>query len=243
MMPRTALAVVPRAARRATRENADETIPAAAIDTLSASIVHDLRNPLAAIRACAEMLTDLHLSADDAKRLGRNIHKAAVRMQELLADLAGLAQGKMAAAETCNLREVLAAVSEHAAVAADHQGVDILLDLPARMEMTMARTRMERVFINLITNALEAMSGSGRIRITAREAGDCAHIEIEDSGPGIPPEIRGRLFDPFVTAGKKDGWGLGLALSRRTVRDHGGDMWIEPADGARFVIRLPLSLE
>ncbi len=64
---------------------------------------------------------------------------------------------------------------------------------------------------------------------------------MEDSGPGIPLRIRDRLFDPFVTAGKKNGLGLGLALARRTVRDHGGDMWVEPADGARFVIRLPLT--
>jgi signal transduction histidine kinase len=79
------------------------------------------------------------------------------------------------------------------------------------------------------------------IRLAAREAGDCAFIEVEDYGAGIPPEIYGRLFDRFTTAGKKEGVGLGLALSRRTVRDHGGDMWIEPADGARFVIRLPLN--
>jgi signal transduction histidine kinase len=97
------------------------------------------------------------------------------------------------------------------------------------------------VFSNLIGNALEAMPVGGKIRIAARKAGDCALIEVEDSGPGIPPEIYSLVFDPFITAGKKDGLGLGLALSRRTVRDHGGDMWIEPADGARFVIRLPLS--
>jgi signal transduction histidine kinase len=63
---------------------------------------------------------------------------------------------------------------------------------------------------------------------------------VEDSGPGIPPEIQDRLFEPFVSARKKDGLGLGLATSRRTVRDHGGEMWTEAALGARFVIRLPL---
>jgi hypothetical protein len=93
----------------------------------------------------------------------------------------------------------------------------------------------------LIANALEAMPRGGQIRISARKAGCFAFIAVEDSGPGIPPEICGRLFAPFVTLGKKEGLGLGLALSRRTVRDHGGDMWIEPASGARFVIRLPLS--
>ena len=212
-----------------------------AIDPICTSIIHDLRNPLGAIYACAEMLIDLPLTPETAKRLGRNIHKAAGRMRELLADLVGMTQGKMAVSNNCDLHELLAALCEDAAVAADNQSVEILLDCPLGMETTMTRARMERVFINLITNALEAMPSGGNIRISAREAGDCALIEVEDSGPGIPPEIYGRLFDPFVTAGKKDGLGLGLALSRRTIRDHGGDMWIEPAGGARFVMRLPLS--
>jgi signal transduction histidine kinase len=210
-------------------------------DPLSMSIIQDLRNPLAAICACAEMLNDLQLSPDHVKRLGENIHKAAGRMRDLLADLVGVTQGKPAPAENCNLQEMLDRVCEDVIVAANNQGVDILLDVPPRMEMTMARSRMERVFSNLIANALEAMPRGGMIRVTAREAGDCALIEVEDSGPGIPPEISGRLFEPFVTARKKDGLGLGLAFSRRTVRDHGGDMWIEPAGGARFLICLPLS--
>jgi len=161
-------------------------------------------------------------------------------MRELLADLVGVTQGKIVETENCNLQDVLAAVYEETAATAENQDVDILLDLPARLEIPMARTRMERVFINLISNALEAMPRGGKIRIAARQAGDCAFIEVEDSGPGIPPEICHQLFDPFVTAGKKDGLGLGLALSRETVRDHGGDMWLEPADGARFLMRLPL---
>ena len=68
----------------------------------------------------------------------------------------------------------------------------------------------------------------------------CVLVEIEDTGPGIPHKIRDRLFEPFVTAGKRDGLGLGLAISRQSVLNHGGDIWTEPASGARFVIRLPL---
>jgi signal transduction histidine kinase len=208
------------------------------IEPLSTSIIHDLRNPLAAICASAEMLTELHLTPDHAMRLGRNIHIAAGRMRELLADLAGVTQGKLAPIENCDLRKILDAACEDAA--ADQRGVEIVLNIPVRMELRAARTRMERVFINLIANALEAMPRGGKIRISARESGGCALIEVEDSGPGIPAEIYDRLFNPFVSVGKKNGLGLGLALSRHTVRDHGGDMWIEPADGARFVIRLPL---
>jgi two-component system sensor kinase FixL len=76
--------------------------------------------------------------------------------------------------------------------------------------------------------------------MTVRKADESVEIMVEDTGPGLPGEISSRLFEPFVTAGKKDGLGLGLALSLRTVRDHGGDVWTEPARGARFAIRLPL---
>jgi len=71
-------------------------------------------------------------------------------------------------------------------------------------------------------------------------ADHCVLIEVEDTRPGIPHGIRDRLFEPFVTVGKDDGLGLGLALSRQAVLDHGGNMWTEPGAGARFIIRLPL---
>jgi len=85
------------------------------------------------------------------------------------------------------------------------------------------------------------MPCGGKIRIAARKADNCVLMEVKDTGPGIPRAIRNRLFEPFVTAGKDHGLGLGLALSRQTLLDHGGDLWIEPARGARFVMSLPLS--
>jgi two-component system sensor kinase FixL len=68
-------------------------------------------------------------------------------------------------------------------------------------------------------------------------------VEVRDTGPGIAPEIRDNLFEPFVSAGKKSGLGLGLALARQTVLDHGGDMWAEsePGGGACFRLRLPVT--
>jgi len=83
---------------------------------------------------------------------------------------------------------------------------------------------MERVFVNLIANSLEAMPTGGTLNIACREANRYAGIEVEDTGPGIPRAIRDRLFEPFVTAGKQDGLGLGLALSRQTLLEHGGDI-------------------
>jgi signal transduction histidine kinase len=213
----------------------------ATIGRLSSSIVHDLRNPLAAIYGGAEMLVDSDLPGPHVKRLSANIYRASRRIQELLQDLVNVSRGKTAGAELCGLREVVDAARDESATSAEAQGVAIEVAVPPDLELPIERARMERVFVNLIGNAVEAMPGGGVVCISAHAENGSAVIEVADTGPGIPLEIRDRLFQPFVSAGKKNGLGLGLALSRQTVLDHGGDMWVEPgtAQGARFRIRLP----
>ena len=188
------------------------------------------------------MLADLDLSPAQVKRLAGNIHRAAGRMRELLADLAGGSCRHRPTSEICKIRDVIATASEAILPTAEKQSVRILNDVPGGIEMPLVRSRMERVFLNLITNALEAMPQGGEIRIGLKMGQKCLLIEVEDTGPGIPHWIRDRLFEPFVTAGKDGGLGLGLALSRQTVLEHGGDMWTEPAAGALFVIGLPLPI-
>jgi signal transduction histidine kinase len=208
---------------------------------LSTSILHDLRNPLGAIYAAAEMLMDPDPAPTQVQRLATNIYRAAGRMRELLTDLTSLTYGNRSTPEICDIREIIAAASEAAAAAMDNQRVQILLDVPGHIKLPLARSRMKLMFFNLITNALEAMPGGGEVRIGATRNRDYVLVAIEDTGPGIPHEIRDKVFEPFVTAGKENGLGLGLAFSRQAVLDHGGDMWIEPAAGARFVIRFPLN--
>jgi signal transduction histidine kinase len=211
------------------------------ISWLSTSIVHDLRNPLGTVFAGAEMLMQLDPASAQAKRLAANIYRAASRMRELLTDLAAVSSGNRSTLEVCKIRDVINAASEAASHVAEKQSVQILTDVPDDLGVPLERSRIERVFFNLITNALDAMPHGGKISIGARKADNCVLIAVEDTGPGIPFGIRDRLFEPFVTAGKDQGLGLGLTLSRQTVLDHGGDMWTEPAPGARFVIRLPLA--
>ena len=211
------------------------------IGWLSASILHDLRNPVGTIYAGAEMLMTLDTTPTQVKRLAANMHRAAGRMRELLIDFASATYGNRSTPEICDIREIIAAASEAAAAAMDNQRVQILLDVPGQIKLPLARSRMKLMFFNLITNALEAMPGGGEVRIGATRNRDYVLVAIEDTGPGIPHEIRDKVFEPFVTAGKENGLGLGLAFSRQAVLDHGGDMWIEPAAGARFVIRFPLN--
>jgi signal transduction histidine kinase len=207
------------------------------IGWLSSSIAHDLRNPLGTIYAGAEMLMDADTTPAQVKRLAANMHRAAGRMRELLTDLVSAARGGGPMFETCDVREIIGA----ALAAVGRQNIQISVHAPDAIQAPLVRFRMERVFVNLIANSVEAMPAGGRIRIAVRKAGNFVHVELEDSGPGIPTEIRDRLFEPFVTAGKENGLGLGLAFCRQTIFEHGGEIWSEPvAVGARFIIRLPI---
>jgi signal transduction histidine kinase len=212
------------------------------IGRLSSSIVHDLRNPLAAIYGGAEIMVDSEIAPPQLKRLAGNIYRASRRIQELLQDLVNVGRGKTEGAEVCRLYEVAAAACDSLAPAAEAQGVTVRIEVPESIELPIERARVERVFINLVDNALEAMPAGGAIHIGATVDSDAATIHVTDTGPGISPDIREHLFQPFVSSGKKNGLGLGLALSRQTILDHGGDMWVEsePRRGARFLIRFPI---
>jgi signal transduction histidine kinase len=213
------------------------------IGRLASSIAHDLRNPLAAIYGGAEMMVDTDLTTEQMKRLAANIYRASRRIQELLIELTDVSRGKTGSAEHCRLSDVVGAAVDSQASAAEGQGVALTIAVPEDIELPLERGRMERVFLNLIGNALEAMPRGGEIRIAAQRDGEEAVIiQVSDNGPGISDQVRRNLFQPFVSFGKKNGLGLGLALSRQTVLDHGGDMWVksEPGKGAHFYLRLPL---
>jgi len=212
----------------------------ATIGRLSTSIIHDLRNPLAAIYGGAEMLVDTKLSGAQVERLAANIYRASRQVQSLLQELADVTQGRGHAREVCRLREVVTAAYEPLAAVAESRGITVQIDLED-VELPLDRSPMERVFQNLLSNAIEAMPNGGSVCVRADKHDSEILVSVEDNGPGIPASIAAQLFEPFVTAGKKNGVGLGLALSRETVVSHGGDLWSDSkSDGARFVLRLPV---
>ncbi|HEX5430670.1 MAG TPA: ATP-binding protein [Bryobacteraceae bacterium] len=210
------------------------------IGRLSTSIIHDLRNPLAAIYGGAEMLVDSELSPGQTRRLAGNIYRASRQIQDLLQELADITQGRAHAREMCGLHEIIAAACQPLAASADAQHVSVEIEVPKEIELPLDRSPMERVFQNLIANAIEAMPGGGSVSVRADRRDSEVVVSVEDTGPGIPVAIAAQLFQPFVTSGKKNGMGLGLALSRKTVLSHGGDLWTEEiTGGARFVMKLP----
>jgi signal transduction histidine kinase len=213
------------------------------ITRLSTSLVHDLRNPLAAIYGGAEMLVDSDLPPAQSKRLASSIYRASRRIHELLQELASISRGKHDSLEVCRLVDIVNAAYDVVSATADEQRVRVVIEVPESIELSLGRARIEQVFLNLMTNALEAMPGGGELRISARCAGENVLIEVDDTGGGVPEQAKIALFQPFVSVGKKNGLGLGLALSRQTVLDHGGDLWLgdKSAPGTLFRIRLPES--
>ena len=154
------------------RNARDELIRQERISTigrLSSSIVHDLRNPLAAIYGGAEMLVDAGLSTDQRDRIAGSIYRSSRRIQELLQELTDMSRAKVKRVEPCKLVEIVQAARDLTAQSAGLQSVSVAIDIPAQVEVSVDRDRMERVFMNLLDNSLEAMPDGGALRVTCQQ--------------------------------------------------------------------------
>jgi signal transduction histidine kinase len=204
------------------------------------SIVHDLRNPLSTIRGSVEILISSRLSETQIHRIARNMYGASVRMQELLDEFQSRYRRTDKGVEPSALGELVTSAVDKIALVAEDQLVQIVQNVPEDLVITLDRQRIQRVLVNLFVNALDAMPNGGTIRISAIAERHLVLIKVRDTGPGIDPKIRDRIFQPFATAGKAAGLGLGLAFSRQAVIDHGGQMWVElGSPGACFAFCLP----
>ncbi len=225
----------------------EELIRQERINTLgriASSVVHDLRNPLAAIYSGAEILVDSEgLPQAHISRLAANIYRASRQVLKQLDDLLDLTRGQQPSAEPCRLSEVIEDAWDTTAPAAQHAEIVFNITGDNSIEVNIARPRIERVFGNLFANAMQAMPNGGTITVHLGTEDGKAVVKVRDTGSGVPEQIRPTLFQPFTTSGKSNGLGLGLALSRQSVRDHGGDIALEAQNGpgASFRIELPLA--
>jgi signal transduction histidine kinase len=218
----------------------------AALGQLSAGLAHEIRNPLSVIRGSAEMLNEKLRAAEPlAAELASYISSEVERLNSLVRRFLDFARPLEIKAEvqpiTPIIDRALKSVQEQrpeAKINVERQDAPDLPPLPLDAEL------VERVFTNLFANAYDAMLEGGSLRIATRrtesEGRLGIEVEIEDTGPGIPPELREQIFNPFFTT-KKTGLGLGLSMVSKIVDDHHG--WTrlvsEPGQGARFRLFFP----
>jgi two-component system, NtrC family, sensor histidine kinase HydH len=220
----------------------------AALGQMSAGLAHEIRNPLGVIKGSAEMLVQkLKNSEPLASELAGYIFSEVNRVNALVARFLDFARPS-----NLELRGVqIAVILDRALEAVQTQ----MPDAQVRVERHYAGVPdiqvddqlCERIFVNLIQNAFQAMESSNdaaerilRLRIAPESSG--VQISIEDNGPGVAPDLRDQVFNPFYTS-KKDGVGLGLAIVAKFVDAHRGRITLEPSSsrGARFRIFLPSS--
>ncbi len=230
-----------RASLLKTQRDLLESEQLATIGRMASSISHDLRHSLAAIVANSEFLCDSHLTPVQREELYQEVRTGVNLMTDLIDSLLEFARTRE------SLTPAFANVSEtiQRAVLAvrlhprhHNRSIDVLCSV--QLSGWFDQRKLERALYNLLLNACEAASPvGGKVEITATEAAGSITIAVADNGPGIAESIRERLFHPFVSYGKENGTGLGLAVVQKIVQDHGGEIVVERSDG-RTVFRIVL---
>jgi signal transduction histidine kinase len=197
-------------------------------------VAHEMRNPLTPIRLA---VAQLGRSAAPAQQEAIEVLVAeSGRLEQLAREFTEFGRLPEGPAATIDLLELLADLA-HTSVPPTMQ-VQLALD-PALPPLLGHYDPLRRAFGNILRNAVEACDARGEIELAARAEDGGVRVEIRDHGPGVPPELAARLFDPYVTA-KSGGTGLGLALARQTIEMHRGTITAEetPGGGATFVVRM-----
>jgi two-component system NtrC family sensor kinase len=219
----------------------------AAIGQLVSGVAHELNNPLASISAFAQlMLSDNNLTAED-RHATDVISGEAKRAARIVHNLLTFARQHKAEKTFANINQVVENTLELRGYDLNVRGIQIERAYADPAPSTMVDAyQLQQVLLNLVTNAEQAMAsvetGRHRLTVRTRSEGDAIRIEIEDSGPGIPPDSLERIFNPFYTTKPVGhGTGLGLSISLGIIGEHGGRIWADNvvAGGAKFCIDLP----
>ena len=217
----------------------------ATIGNMASSISHDLRHSLTAVVANAEFLSGTGMEKDQREELYQEIRVAVDEMTELIESLLEFSRTRTAlnlsdASLEQVLRRAVLAVQIHPH--GQRTAIEIVCEAPAVGRFD--EKKLQRVFYNLLLNACEAVPTEyGRIQVVILQEAGVGVIRIQDNGSGIPHEIRDRVFQPFVSSGKLNGTGMGLAVVQKIVQEHSGEVVVEStsSEGTVFVVRLPLS--
>jgi two-component system sensor histidine kinase PilS (NtrC family) len=213
----------------------------AAIGRLAASVAHEVRNPLAAMAGSAELIPLTELPEDD-QRLLKIIRREAARLDRLVGDLLTFTTPRPLELMEMNLGTLVADTIESFRLDPSSKDLELKVRSPGELKVFADAGAMSQVLWNLLRNASNATKNRGHITVKLYLDEEERILEVIDDGPGVPTNEREKVFEPF-TSNAQGGFGFGLALVRRIVRDHGGRVTIEDREdgesGARVRIALP----
>lgn len=216
------------------------------IGTLTAGVAHQLNNPLNNISTSCQIAMDDCDTGNEAllSNMLDNIYQETLRARDVVKGLLEFSRSQDFKLRTAQLKDVVnRSVSlVNSQISGD---ISLVVTIPENLILPMDVQRMQEVFINIIMNAAQSIKQEGVITLSAEvdKTEKQVQIEIHDTGPGIPKEIQGRLFDPFYTTKDEgEGTGLGLSVAYGIIQQHRGKITVrsEPGQGASFLISLPL---
>lgn len=211
---------------------------------MAAVVAHEVRNPLAGIRSGMQILGTLFPEAADGHELIGDIIARVDSLNVVLTDLLAFARVREVRPSAIEVRSLMEDLVSSMKLDPAMEGIELATDPGGGLVVSADADQLRLVFPNLMLNAAQAMDHRGQIRLSAAPEGDRdVAITVADTGPGIPDDIRGRIFEPFFST-KHKGSGLGLPTAKRIVDAHGGRIRIDssPTGGTAVHVVLPRSL-
>ncbi len=212
------------------------------IGQMAANVAHEIRNPLIAVGGFARQLHE-GMDLDDPRREYTGIILEEVtRLEQILREQLTLERHLQPVLRPVEINQILKDVRKLLSHGILSSQIRLIGDLAEGLPVTMGdANQLKQAFLNIITNAIQSMPDGGRLKMTSMQRGQNIVVRIDDSGPGIPGDVMSKLFVPFFTT-RKTGSGLGLAVTRRIVENHGGEIEVmsEVGQGTTFEIALPI---
>ncbi len=236
-----------------TRQDLAHASRLAIVGELTASIAHEINQPLGAILSnadAAEMLLESgSASLDEVRQILDDIRKDDLRASEVIRRLRALLRKRELKVQPLDLNQQTLEVLTLVRAESRRRGVAVATDLAVKLPAVRGdKVHLQQVLLNLALNGMEAMVEVPNAKIlsvrTALTENGCVELAVSDTGTGIPPDHFPRLFEPFFSS-KKEGMGLGLSISRSMVEAHGGRIWAEnnPGGGATFRFTVPVGVQ
>jgi len=233
-------------ATREIREKQEELIRAeklAIIGEMASGIAHEIRNPLSGIAIALELMKNESSNPEHRQTISE-ILKELNRLERIIKELFQLGHPKSLNVIECDPNEIVETALNLVSLKAKEKGITIEKRLECREKFQVDPEQIEQVVINLLINGIDAINGSfGKLTVETGSSNGNVRIIVSDTGCGLSPEIKEKIFQPFYST-KKSGTGLGLSISRRIVETHKGSILIasEEGRGSTFTVEIPKNL-
>ncbi|MGB2869463.1 MAG: ATP-binding protein [Bacteroidota bacterium] len=214
-----------------------------AVGRMASVIIHDIKNPMGTLRVYAQVMKKKSGNEEAGKLADEMIHQVDrfVNMtQEILDFTRGVSSTNF---QDLEFFDVMNGVMDFIEKDLTKNNIQLIKDAQFKGVIKLDQDKMVRVFYNIASNARDAMPQGGTLTVRTREDNGFVTVEFTDSGTGMPEEVKKRIFEPFMTFGKKHGTGLGMAIVKKVIDDHGGKIEIDSEMGKGTTIRFLLPIK